>query len=384
MKRLVMSIVYFLFVLSINAQVPQAFSFQGVAFDAAGKPLGDKSISVKAEILADTPNGKVAYSEVHTAQTNVNGLYSLSIGLGIPSSGTFDKVDWSSGQKYLSISIDPNGGSNFVSMGVSQLLSVPYALVSGSSVASQPRIFVAPNQFDEYSIIYPLDKDDDPISWLNFLYRWIDGEPEDVFVEYKNLPENVHIYTGDVMNRSKRFRNYSKVDTIDFGIYQRTSGFRISDINLPIDYGIHDIKAIFRTKEVVLDSISFKIKLNQYLYDDCLHPLIGEITLVKVACEKDGAPVTDDFLNGLIGTKMIVRSTSINFLSFDGMLTSNPCNIGITELCKVDFKCYVSHIAENRTSCFNSLTLLPDNTLRFSLQAILPNANQYNCVIDYK
>ncbi len=115
-----MSIVHFLFVLSVHAQVPQAFSFQGVAFDAAGKPLGDKSISVKAEILAGSPDGKVEYSEVHTAQTNANGLYSLSIGLGVPSSGTFDKVDWSSGQKYLSISLDPNEGSSFVAMGVNR------------------------------------------------------------------------------------------------------------------------------------------------------------------------------------------------------------------------------------------------------------------------
>lgn len=386
MKRLVMSIVHFLFVLSVHAQIPQAFSFQGVAFDAAGKPLGDKSISVKAEILAGSPNGKVEYSEVHTAQTNTNGLYSLSIGLGVPSSGTFDKVNWLSGQKYLSISIDVNGGSNFVAMGVSQLLSVPYALVSGSSVASKPRIFVAPNPHDLYSIIYPINGPGYESAPGN-LFRWIDGEPEDIFIEYKNLPENVHIYTDAVIGRQKRFHNYTKVDTIDFGIYERISGFIISDLNKPIDFGIHDIKAIYRTRDVVLDSITFKIKLNQYIYDDCLHPLVGEKTLVKVACEKDGAPVTDDFLNGLIGTKMMIKESSPRYLSIESVLNEqSSCQIRTPGFCKIDLFCVVNHNSENRTSYFSGLNLLPDNTLRFDLQASFnpPNANQYNCVVDYK
>ncbi len=49
----------------------------------------------------------------------------------------------------------------------------------------------------------------------------LDGEPEDIFVEYKNLPENVHIYTSAVIGREKRYHNYSKVDTTDFLGYMK-------------------------------------------------------------------------------------------------------------------------------------------------------------------
>ena len=39
-----------------------------------------------------------------------------------------DAIVWANGEKYLKVEIDPNGGTNYVEMGTTQLISVPYAL----------------------------------------------------------------------------------------------------------------------------------------------------------------------------------------------------------------------------------------------------------------
>jgi trimeric autotransporter adhesin len=118
---------------SLWAQAPQAFNYQGVARDISGTALATKNISVKASILDGTATGTVVYTETHTIATNQFGLFTLSIGTGTVSSGTFANTNWASGNKYLKIEIDPNGGSSYTMAGTTQLLSVPYAMYAGKA-----------------------------------------------------------------------------------------------------------------------------------------------------------------------------------------------------------------------------------------------------------
>jgi hypothetical protein len=55
------------------------------------------------------------------------------VGKGSVQAGTFNTIDWSAHSYYLKIEVDPNNGTDFTSMGTSQLLSVPYALYAASS-----------------------------------------------------------------------------------------------------------------------------------------------------------------------------------------------------------------------------------------------------------
>ena len=57
----------------------------------------------------------------------------LIIGDGT-SSDNFSSIDWSTGQYFLKVEVDPLGGSNYLIEDTSQLLSVPYALYSGNSL----------------------------------------------------------------------------------------------------------------------------------------------------------------------------------------------------------------------------------------------------------
>src|SRR4051812_1784684 len=112
------------------AQVPQAFNYQAVARDNAGLILSNTALSVRFTVHDSTATGTVEYIETHITQTNLLGLFALQVGQGTPVTGTFAAVNWADGLQYLQVEVD--FGSGYVSMGTSQLLSVPYSLFSAN------------------------------------------------------------------------------------------------------------------------------------------------------------------------------------------------------------------------------------------------------------
>ncbi|RLD57762.1 MAG: hypothetical protein DRJ05_09165, partial [Bacteroidetes bacterium] len=118
---------------SIYSQPPQAFKYQAVVRDNAGEILQNQAVGIRMSIHDQTAAGTIVYQETFTETTNDFGPVNLQIGNGTPTIGTFSTIDWGSNPKFLETEIDPTGGSNFVSMGTSELLSVPYALYSATS-----------------------------------------------------------------------------------------------------------------------------------------------------------------------------------------------------------------------------------------------------------
>lgn len=130
---------YFLFTLFLSlfslAQVPQGFSYQAIAFNSAGQPVVNGNISVRISIIDNTATGAVLYTETHNKTTNSKGLVNLNIGQGVSSAGSFSAINWALNPKFIKVEIDPNGGSNYVSVGVNQLMSVPFAMVAGKTAS---------------------------------------------------------------------------------------------------------------------------------------------------------------------------------------------------------------------------------------------------------
>lgn len=124
------SILYFLFSFSSNAQAPQKFSYQAVARDAAGNVLQNQPVGILIQIHDLTANGGILYSETHVDTTNDFGLFTLQIGGGTVTNGTFATIPWSTGAKFLQVEMDATGGTSYIDMGTTQLISVPYALVA--------------------------------------------------------------------------------------------------------------------------------------------------------------------------------------------------------------------------------------------------------------
>jgi hypothetical protein len=116
-----------------TAQTPQAFKYQTVVRDASGQVLANQIVSFRIRILQGNIQGTSVYSETHLSTTNMYGLSNLEIGDGLVESGSFVAIDWSADQYFVQVSLDIAGGSNYQLMGVSQLLSVPYALHAQSA-----------------------------------------------------------------------------------------------------------------------------------------------------------------------------------------------------------------------------------------------------------
>lgn len=115
-------------------QTPRLINYQGVVRNNAGIALVNQDVFLKLKIHKGSPIGTVVYEEDHELTTNDFGLVNTQIGSGVNLSGTLADIgliDWGVDDYYLEILIDDNGisgGTTYISVGTSQLISVPYAL----------------------------------------------------------------------------------------------------------------------------------------------------------------------------------------------------------------------------------------------------------------
>lgn len=133
---LMMTALLMMTAIRLNAQAPQGIPYQAVARDAGGNLVTNQNVSVRFSIHDGTAAGTVVYKETHSATTNNLGLFNVNIGEGTAVSGTLPGVAWGSGSKFLQVEMDPAGGSSYINMGTTKMMSVPFALYSGSSGSS--------------------------------------------------------------------------------------------------------------------------------------------------------------------------------------------------------------------------------------------------------
>ncbi len=108
------------------AQSPQKLNYQAVVRGANGNPITNTSISVRLSILQGSSTGSPVCVEEFSPVTNAYGLVTLEI--GSVNIGEFEAIDWSAGPYYLKVEVDESGGNVYTEIGISHLLSVPYAL----------------------------------------------------------------------------------------------------------------------------------------------------------------------------------------------------------------------------------------------------------------
>lgn len=132
MKQTIFLIIAFLCIINVFAQSPQAFNYQAIVRNASGIVLQNQNVSLRISLLQGSTTGTPVFVESHVATSNTFGLVNIKIGNGAVLSGIFTSIDWSAGPYFINIEIDATGGSTFIEMGVSQLMSVPYALFAAS------------------------------------------------------------------------------------------------------------------------------------------------------------------------------------------------------------------------------------------------------------
>jgi len=140
MKKLILSLIAFVAIsFSVYAQAPQAFQYQAVVRDSGGNPIANSAVCLQVTIHQGSAFGAVVYQEQHATTTNYGGSVSFGIGQGTPITSVFSNINWGAGPYYVETGLDLSGScGSFTSMGVSQLLSVPYALYAENAGGDCP------------------------------------------------------------------------------------------------------------------------------------------------------------------------------------------------------------------------------------------------------
>lgn len=246
----------------LSAQVPQAFSYQTIAFNATGAPIANGNVALRISILDNSATGTVLYTETQNKTTNSKGLVNLNIGQGTPTTGNFGGINWGTNTKFVKVEMDPAGGSNYTNVGVNQLMSVPYSQVSKTVVtgAGQGITLTSPNGTaytlnvnDNGALSLPTSSSSSSAipanlyfygSYNNFnatsseLLRNVTGNEK---IGYKYLPANTQFKFLAAQNTSAQVYGSTSQNTL----VENGANFNISSngfyrINI-INYGAHNV-----------------------------------------------------------------------------------------------------------------------------------------------
>lgn len=128
MKIKLTLILFVTLALNVFAQSPEKMSYQAIIRSQDNALMINSNISLKIIVHQGTVTGTNVYQETHLVKTNNNGLVSLEIGTGSVTTGSFSSIAWDKGPYFIETQVDVAGGTNYNIIGVTQLLSVPYAL----------------------------------------------------------------------------------------------------------------------------------------------------------------------------------------------------------------------------------------------------------------
>jgi len=112
--------------LTLLGQTPTTFQYQAILRNTDGTINSDASVNIQLELHQGTEAGAVVYSETHSTTTSEFGMVNLEIGSITPA--TFATINWAAGPYFVEVSV------NGLSMGTSELLTVPYALYAVNGV----------------------------------------------------------------------------------------------------------------------------------------------------------------------------------------------------------------------------------------------------------
>ena len=174
MKRHLLSFAIFVVCLLGISQEPESLNYQMIIHDESGKVVINQEVSVKISILIGSIDEAVIYSERHTVTTNQSGVVSLPIGEGTDKSGNFTSIDWTADKYFLKVELDTAGGTNYLEIGTTQILTVPYTKTSKKSnkafkIIIEDKLFVSRKyvgKFVDYRQTGPSDSKGLNLIWI--------------------------------------------------------------------------------------------------------------------------------------------------------------------------------------------------------------------------
>jgi microcystin-dependent protein len=120
-KHILLTVAMLLFAFTATAQ--QGINYKAIINDADGNVLANTQLKVQFTILENGTTNVL--QEIHTPDTDLNGIIILNIGEGTLISGDFNAIDWGSNPHFLKTEI--NSGDGLTDMGTTEFKYVPYA-----------------------------------------------------------------------------------------------------------------------------------------------------------------------------------------------------------------------------------------------------------------
>ena len=115
---------------SAMAQAPERMTYQAVVRDAQNEIVANQGVTFEVSISQTSATGTVVFEESHSPITNVNGLFTVVLGTGIPVTGSLGSIDWSQGPYFLNSTVKT---AQSIIQGSTQLVSVPYSFYAESA-----------------------------------------------------------------------------------------------------------------------------------------------------------------------------------------------------------------------------------------------------------
>ena len=122
----------------LQAQTPQGFNYQATVRNTTGELIINSNVHFKFNVIQGAQTTVPVFTETHYVPTDDLGQVTLIIGEGTANTGVFSEIEWSLGSYFLGIELSIDGPNDYVAMGTTQLLSVPYALYAANSGNATP------------------------------------------------------------------------------------------------------------------------------------------------------------------------------------------------------------------------------------------------------
>jgi hypothetical protein len=142
------------------AQPPPAWNQQAVAKDSYNNVAKNRKVFIKVAIYQQAAvNGITVWEEAFEAVTDADGVFSIIVGRGTviggltPRLADVGKIDWANGPFFINmkVAVAPSipapwwiPADNYVEVGTSQILSVPYAIYAGNASVTNVNTSIQP------------------------------------------------------------------------------------------------------------------------------------------------------------------------------------------------------------------------------------------------
>jgi len=125
-------------VVAYAQSVPDSISYQAVVRDLSGNEIANESVTIEFAIRSGNPVGPIVFEEFHSlVNTNQYGLFSVFVGNGVPTgNGLYNSltmIPWEMNIYFLEVRATIPGQGAAQIIGVSQLLTVPYAFYAAKA-----------------------------------------------------------------------------------------------------------------------------------------------------------------------------------------------------------------------------------------------------------